>query len=333
MIFVLQEIKDFAQSLSKINETNFEEIALCLFNLQYKNNLLYQTYADNLGRKPDSVITLKDIPFFPISFFKTHTVKTGRWGSKMEFISSGTTGSVTSQHSVLDPNFYLRNSVNCFEYFFGSLSNYHFLALLPSYLERTGSSLVAMMDYFIKQDSSGQSGFFLKNEQDLLRKLIELKSSSKKIILWGVSFALLDLAEKEEIDLSHCMIIETGGMKGRRKELTREELHGFLCEGFKVEAIHSEYGMTELMSQAYALDRGYFQCPPWMKVILRDVNDPFESVDRGRVGAINIIDLANAHSCAFIETEDLGRITKDGYFEVLGRMDNSDIRGCNLMLS
>jgi hypothetical protein len=189
------------------------------------------------------------------------------------------------------------------------------------------------MDYFIKQDNSGKSGFFLKNEQELLRNLMELKYSSKKTMLWGVSFALLDLAEREAIDLSHCIIIETGGMKGRRKELTREELHAFLCNRLKVKAIHSEYGMTELLSQAYALERGYFQCPPWMKVILRDVNDPFELVSNGRVGAINVIDLANAHSCAFIETEDLGRITNDGHFEVLGRMDNSDIRGCNLLLS
>ncbi len=327
-----QEINHFVSRLSKVNDRTFEEIAIQLYKFQYKNNLLYQTYANNLDRRPDSVDNLGRIPFLPISFFKSHPVKSGSWDARTEFTSSGTTGSTTSSHLVPDLNFYLQNSVHCFEYFFGPVSDFHFLALLPSYLERTGSSLVAMMDYFIKRDSSGQSGFFLNNEEQLLAKLNVLKLSSKKTMLWGVSFALLDLAEKRSIDLSHCLIVETGGMKGRRKELTREELHSFLCEGFHVESICSEYGMTELLSQAYAVERGYFRCPPWMKVILRDVNDPFSTVSVGKVGAINVIDLANAHSCAFIETEDLGRMNEDGSFEVLGRMDNSDIRGCNLML-
>lgn len=328
----MQEIKDFSRLLPQVNESNFEEIALQLFNLQYKNNLLYQTYADYLGRNASNVKSLVDVPYIPISFFKSHTVKTGRWVAETEFSSSGTTGAITSRHAVPDIDFYLRHSVACFEYFFGSVHDYHFLALLPSYLERSGSSLVAMMDYFIKQDKTGHSGFYLKNEEELLAQIAKLRSSQKKTILWGVSFALMDLAERRDVNLSHCLIMETGGMKGRRREVTREELHSFLCEGLKVDHICSEYGMTELMSQAYSRQAGYFQCPPWMKVILRDINDPLDRAPEGKAGAINIIDLANLYSCSFIETEDLGRLSERG-FEVLGRMDNSDIRGCNLMIA
>jgi hypothetical protein len=332
LISVLQELKDFSRLLPQVNESNFEEIALQLFNLQYKNNLLYQTYADYLGRGADRVKSLIDIPYLPISFFKSHPVKTGRWDAETEFSSSGTTGAITSRHAVPDLDFYLKHSVACFEYFFGPLRDYHFLALLPSYLERSGSSLVAMMDHFIKQDETGQSGFYLKNEDELLAQVAKLKSSGKKTMLWGVSFALMDLAERKDVDLSHCLVMETGGMKGRRREVTREELHSFLCEGLKTSGICSEYGMTELMSQAYALEGGYFRCPPWMKVVLRDINDPLEQAPAGRAGAINVIDLANLYSCSFIETEDLGRLSERG-FEVLGRMDNSDIRGCNLLIA
>lgn len=328
----MQEIKDFSRLLPQVNESNFEEIALQLFNLQYKNNLLYQTYADYLGRSAGRVKSLIDIPYLPISFFKSHPVKTGRWEAATEFSSSGTTGSITSRHAVPDLDFYLHHSVSCFEYFFGSIRDYHFLALLPSYLERSGSSLVAMMDHFIKQDETGQSGFYLKNEEELLAHLAKLKTSQKKTMLWGVSFALLDLAERRDIDLGHCLVMETGGMKGRRREVTREELHATLCQGLKTSHISSEYGMTELMSQAYAREGGYFQCPPWMKVVLRDINDPLEQAPAGRAGAINVIDLANLYSCAFIETEDLGRLSDRG-LEVMGRMDNSDIRGCNLMIA
>jgi len=212
------------------------------------------------------------------------------------------------------------------------LEGYHFLALLPSYLERKGSSLIAMIDHFIKNDETLQSGFYLNNIDDLIRKIQELKNSKKKTLLWGVSFALLDLAEKLEVDLSHCIVMETGGMKGRRKEWVREELHHYLCKRFNVSSIHSEYGMTELLSQAYSNGDGYYSSPPWMKVIVRDVNDPFGRVNDGKTGAINVIDIANVHSCAFIETEDLGRLVNGPKFEILGRMDNSDIRGCNLLV-
>ncbi len=327
----MKDLKYIIEQLDKVNEKSFEEIALLTFKFQYKNNLLYRTYVDNLHRHPDAINSIIDIPFLPISFFKSHNVKSGTWRPEVEFTSSGTTGLNASRHAVYELDFYLRHSVGCFETFFGSIKGYHFLALLPSYLERSGSSLIAMIDHFIQQDETGHSGFYLKNEAELLNKISLLKKSDKKIILWGVTFALVELAEKFDVDLSHCIIIETGGMKGKRKELTRDELHLFLCEKFKVNAVCSEYGMTELMSQAYSLGNGYFQCPPGMKVVLREINDPFNEVPQGKAGAINMIDLANAHSCSFIETEDLGRITEQG-FEVLGRMDNSDVRGCNLLV-
>lgn len=238
----------------------------------------------------------------------------------------------TSRHKVWSLQYYLLHSENVFEQFFGPLQDYHFLALLPSYLEREGSSLIAMMEHFIKQSQSVDSGFYLHNQTELIKKMEALRASKKKVILWGVSFALLDMAEKFEIDLSHCIIIETGGMKGRRKEWIREELHAFLCRRFNVKQIGSEYGMTELMSQAYSFGNGQYQVPRSMKILIRDINDPYQNAPLGRVGAINIIDLANAHSCAFIETQDLGKIGQNGYFEVLGRMDNTDLRGCNLLV-
>jgi hypothetical protein len=240
---------------------------------------------------------------------------------------------VVSQHPVFDLKFYAETSVAIFQKFYGSLDQFHFLALLPSYLERTGSSLIYMIDHFIKSDSSGHSGFYLHNHEELLRKIDALKTSGKKTVLWGVSFALLDLAEKYEVDLSHCFVFETGGMKGRRKEWIREELHSFLTKRFNVPAINSEYGMTELLSQAYSRKDGYFQCPPWMKMLVRDINDPFQLVNAAKTGGLNVIDFANAHSCSFIETEDLGRAVDGDFFEILGRLDNSDIRGCNLLVS
>jgi len=320
----LLELKDFISSLDQINESNFEDIALRLFQFQYKNNLLYQTYVNHLGKDPDSINSITKIPFIPIRFFKSHTVVCGTWSPEVVFTSSATSGSIVSRHTVHSLDFYLVNAVNIFEHFYGPIDSYHFLALLPSYLERSGSSLIAMMDYFIKKDLSGHSGFYLNNHDDLLLKIEELKKSDKKVILWGVSFALLDLAEKHEVDLSSCIIIETGGMKGRRKEWVREELHNFLCSKFNTKKIHSEYGMTELMSQAYSMGEGYFQLPAWMKI---------QILSEGKTGGVNIIDLANAYSCAFVETEDLGRIVDSSNFEILGRADNSDIRGCNLLVS
>lgn len=326
------EFKNFAASTHTINEFNFEDIALQRFHFQYKNNLLYRTYVHHLGRDPGAVTSLSNIPYLPIRFFKSHTVICGTWQPEVIFTSSATAGTGVSKHEVWSLAFYLNNCAAIFRHFYGPLEGYHFLALLPSYLERSGSSLIAMMDYFIKKDTSGHSGFYLNNDRVLLSKITELKKSKKRVILWGVSFALLDLAEKYEIDLSSCLIMETGGMKGRRKEWVREELHGFLCQRFNATAIHSEYGMTELLSQAYSLGGGYFQVPPWMKILVRDINDPFQYVRGGRVGGVNIIDLANAHSCCFIETEDLGRLSENASFEILGRADNSDIRGCNLLV-
>ena len=268
----------------------------------------------------------------PVSFFKYHTVKTGAWTGSTVFSSSGTTGYEPSVHHIEDLNFYLKNAQNCFVNFFGPLTGYNFIALLPSYLERENSSLVAMIDHFIRASNSPFSGFYLHNIKELLKDLEKLKTDNRKTILWGVSFALLDLAENEKPDLSHCMVFETGGMKGRRKEITRQELHSALCSGLNVEKIYSEYGMTELLSQAYTKGSDKFYCPPWMRVIGRDTTDPLRKGLLDETSGINVVDLANLHSIAFLEIEDMGKIFHDGSFEVLGRLDNSDVRGCNLMV-
>jgi phenylacetate-coenzyme A ligase PaaK-like adenylate-forming protein len=328
----LLTFKSFEQSLENINEGNFEDIAFRIFRFQAVNNPIYKRYLEFLKCDPDTVSNLQKIPFMPISFFKSQSIKSGEWQACTEFSSSGTTGSVSSKHPVYDLDFYRLHSENIFKYFFGDTESFHFLALLPSYLEREGSSLIEMMNHFIIRSKSNHSGFYLHNHTELVDKLIMLKADKRKVILWGVSFALLDLAEAFELDLSHCIIIETGGMKGRRREWIREELHEYLTRRFNVKVIHSEYGMTELMSQAYSMGFGRYQCPPTMKVIIRNMNDPFEILPTGKTGGINIIDLGNFHSCAFIETQDLGSVNEQGFFEVLGRMDNSDIRGCNLLV-
>jgi phenylacetate-coenzyme A ligase PaaK-like adenylate-forming protein len=326
-------IQDFTSSLHRINEANFEDIALQLFRYQATNNRIYKHYVDSLGLDIVKIASINQIPFLPIEFFKTQDIVSGNWLPEVEFTSSGTSGLANSRHKVSDLSFYLTNAESIFNRFFGPLNNYHFLALLPSYLERNGSSLIAMMNHFIKKSESTLSGFYLGNEEELATKFNELVSSTKKVIIWGVSFALLDLAERFQLDLSNCLIVETGGMKGRRKEMIREELHHFLTNRFNVRAIASEYGMTELLSQAYSLGEGKFVGPPWVKILIREVNDPFVSAHFDKVGGINVIDLANAHSCAFIETQDLGKMSQSGYFEVVGRIDNSDLRGCNLMVN
>lgn len=328
----METFKSFAQSLQTLNEANFEDIALRLFHFQAENNPIYKQYINYLNCDIKKVSDLSQIPFLPISFFKTQVIKSGDWDTMTEFTSSGTTGSSTSKHCVYDLNYYRSHSENIFRHFFGNPEAFHFLALLPSYLEREGSSLIEMINYLIHQSKSEHSGFYLHDYEVLLAKIVHLKNSNRKVILWGVSFALLDLAEKSEIDLSHCIVIETGGMKGRRREWIREELHEFLTMRFNVNVIHSEYGMTELMSQAYSMGNGIYQAPPCMKIMIRNLNDPFEIVGPGKTGALNIIDLANFHSCAFIETQDIGSIKDQVYFEVLGRIDNSDIRGCNLLV-
>lgn len=311
------------------NGQNFEDIALKLFHFQIKSNRTYDAFTAYLGRRSPS--SLRDIPFLPIGFFKSHDVKTGDWTPEVVFSSSGT-GGVTSHHAVRSRTSYLQRTESIFEYFFGPLTDYIIAALLPSYLEREGSSLVAMADYFIRRSGSAESGFFLNNQAELVERLQAWKQSGRKVLLLGVSFALLDLAEDHPADLSHCMIMETGGMKGRRQEITRQELHGVLRSRLGVKQVLSEYGMTELLSQAYSMGEGRFLTPPGMRVMIRDINDPFDLGQREKAGGINVIDLANVDSCAFIETQDLGKINQDGSFEVLGRIDNSDVRGCNLLV-
>lgn len=324
--------KSFNLDLSTVNEQNFDDIALQLFHFQAENNPVYKEYIGFLRLEPHSVKTLTGIPFLPISFFKNHIIKTGAWVPELHFASSGTTGQQTSTHPVRSLAFYLGHAALCFEYFFGQIQNYHFLALLPSYLERRDSSLVSMMDFFIKRSNSSFSGSYLHNTAQLLEDLQKLKNSGKKTILWGVTFALLDLAERYHPDLSHCMVFETGGMKGKREEITRSQLHAILSEAFQVKEIYSEYGMTELFSQAYSRGKNAFFCPPWLKVLARDLTDPMQKGLLNETGGINVIDFGNLDSIAFIETEDLGKVDSDGSFEILGRMDNSDMRGCNLMV-
>lgn len=305
---------------------------MSLFRFQAKNNALYRSYLDSLKVATDSVKALHQIPFLPISLFKYHAIQTEEWPPETEYLSSGTTGKDVSRHLIRDTSFYLDNARRCFEYFFGSLNDYHILALLPSYLERENSSLVAMIRHFIAVSKSVYSGFYLHNDEKLLKNIEVLRNrGDRKIILWGVSFALLDLAERFGPDLHDCLIFETGGMKGRRKEITRHELHGYLTTAFQIPSVFSEYGMTELLSQAYTRGGDRFFCPPTLKILVREITDPFE-VGISAMGGINVIDLANIHSIAFIETEDLGQVYPDGSFEVAGRIDNSDVRGCNLMM-
>ncbi len=329
----MNNFKSFETQLYSINAESFDDIALQVFQYQAAHNPVYKEYIRSLGIKSDKIHTVTQIPFLPISFFKTTQVKTGDWTAEAIFSSSGTTGIQTSAHAIRSISFYLEHSVRCFENFFGNLSDYHVLALLPSYLERKDSSLVAMIDHFIKKSSSPASGFYLYNVEKLVADLEALRSTNRKAILWGVSFALLDLAEKFKLDLTHCLVFETGGMKGRRQELTRMELHETLCNSFSVDRIYSEYGMTELLSQAYTNGGALFSCSPWMKILGRDLSDPLEKGLHNENCGINVIDLANLHSVSFIETEDVGKVYENGTFEVLGRMDNSDVRGCNLLIN
>lgn len=325
-------IKSFPLQLYTCNDRSFQDIALSLFRFQAENNAVYKSFIQYLGIRAALVDSLDKIPFLPISFFKNHSLKTGEWPTAVSFSSSGTTGQRTSIHSLPDLAFYLNHAEKCFNHFFGDLKNYNFMALLPSYLERKNSSLVAMMDHFIRKSESPYSGFYLNNISDLLRDLDESKLDHRKTILWGVTFALLDLAESTHPDISHCMVFETGGMKGRRKEITRLELHSSLQQNLHISKVYSEYGMTELLSQAYSLGADRFYCPPWMKIIGRDITDPMKKGLLEEISGINVIDLANQHSIAFIETEDIGKIYPDGSFEVLGRLDNSDLRGCSLLV-
>jgi phenylacetate-coenzyme A ligase PaaK-like adenylate-forming protein len=312
--------------------SDLKGLSLSVFRLQAAENEVYRKYVNGLGIIPENVTELEQIPFLPIEFFKTHEIIVpGKSSSGKEiFTSSGTTGSVQSKHYVTDVSVYERSYLNAFELFYGNVEDYVIFALLPSYLERNGSSLIYMADDLIRKSKDPESGFYL-NEYDLLIGKLKEKRN-KKTLLLGVTYALLDLIEKEKLTLENTFVMETGGMKGKRKEMVREELHELLCNGFGVEAIHSEYGMTELLSQAYSKGKGVFNCPPWMKIMIRDTNDPFSYLPAGRSGGINVIDLANINSCSFIATQDLGKLHAGGSFEVLGRFDNSDMRGCNLLV-
>jgi hypothetical protein len=329
----LDNFNSFISLLPTLNASNVSDIALSLFQFQVTHNPVYAQYVKHLNVSAAGVTKIADIPFMPISLFKSHILKTGHWAHQTFYTSSGTSGNTTSTHYIADEAFYLQHAEHCFTRLFGPLTDYHFLALMPSYLERSNSSLIAMMDSFIKKSNSPHSGFYLYEYDKLVSDISQLRQDrTKKVILWGVSFALLDLAEKLQPDLSGCLIFETGGMKGRRKEIIREELHHRLKASCNVEAIYSEYGMTELLSQAYTKGENRFYPPLSMKILVRNILDPFEKGLVGSVGGLNIIDLANVHSIAFIETEDSGKVFEDGSFEVLGRLDNSDVRGCNLLV-
>lgn len=314
------------------NRSDFSSLALAVFDWQYHHNTVYQEFCNYLRKTPKNVKQLTEIPFLPISFFKSKSIITANGKVQQTFTSSGTTGSDVSKHLVTDLSIYEQSFQKGFAHFYDDIQNYAVLALLPSYLEREGSSLIYMAEDMIRQSAHADSGFYLHNLAELAEKIYRLEEAKQPILLIGVSFALLDLVEKYSFDLQHTIVMETGGMKGRRKEMIRAELHQILQKGFGVEVIHSEYGMTELLSQAYSKGNGIFECPPWMDILIRDTEDPLTIIPDGKAGGINIIDLANINSCAFIATQDLGRKYPNGEFEVIGRFDDADIRGCNLLL-
>ncbi|SHG88777.1 Acyl-protein synthetase, LuxE [Flavobacterium micromati] len=320
-------------------QKQFEKIALKVFRFQHENNLVYREFCDFLKTDPHKVKTLQQIPFLPIQFFKSHDVVSNDNKIQEIFTSSGTTGTITSKHLVTDVSLYEQSYRQGFSQFYGNIEDYVVLALLPSYLEREGSSLIYMVKDLIKMSNHDESGFYLHDYDALISKLTTLNQVGKNVLLIGVTYALLDLIEySKSVSFtlrgleSSTIIMETGGMKGKRKEMIREELHKQLCEGFGVSAIHSEYGMTELLSQAYSLGEGVFECPSWIQILVRDTEDALTYIPNGKTGGINVIDLANINSCSFIATQDLGKKYPNNSFEVLGRFDNSDIRGCNLMV-
>lgn len=322
-----------AQDIFTISsQKQFEKIALKVFRFQYENNLVYREFCDFLNTDIQKVKSLQQIPFLPIQFFKSHEVVSNADAIQETFTSSGTTGMITSRHLVTDTTLYEQSYRKAFSDFYGNIEDYVVLALLPSYLERSGSSLIYMVKDLIALSNNENSGFYLHNYDELIAKLIELDNAGQNVILFGVTYALLDLVEKQKFKLKNTIIMETGGMKGKRREMIREELHEILCDGFGVQNIHSEYGMTELLSQAYSLGNGIFECPSWMQILTRDTEDALTYIGYGKTGGINVIDLANINSCSFIATQDLGKKYPNNSFEVLGRFDNSDIRGCNLMV-
>jgi len=318
------------------NETEFNDAALDIFHFQATNCSVYREYISHLKIDIEKVDHYLDIPFLPISFFKSHSVISDTKPIEITFTSSGTTGQITSKHLVQDLTIYEQSYNKAFELFYGKADDYCILALLPSYLEREGSSLIYMVDDLLKQSTHPMSGYFLHNHEELFQTLEQLKHAKQKTILIGVTYALLDFIEKYQINFPELVVMETGGMKGKRKEMVRAELHQLLCNSFGVKHIHSEYGMTELLSQGYSKGNGIFECPPWMKILLRDTSDPLTTLsilaNRHSTGGINVIDLANINSCSFIATQDLGKLHGANQFEIIGRFDNADIRGCNLLV-
>lgn len=323
--------KDFAQRIFQVHTPeSFNALCLEIFLFQYQYNVVYRRYCDLIGRKPDSVLTIEQIPFLPVEFYKTHRITSVTGKEALVFHSSGTTGDTPSSHAVYDPALYEQSILRSFSLFYGAPENYCFVALLPSPEEKPDSSLAYMADLLIKKSGCAQSGFYLGNEQTL--KDLNKKNPGKKIFVLGLSFALADLAEQYPGIIHPDIVMETGGMKGHRKEITREELHALISQGLGVEHVHSEYSMCELFSQAYSSHKGVYHCPPWMKVLLRDPYDPLAVLPGLQKGGINIIDLANIHTCSFVATQDLGTLAPDGSFTVLGRFDHSALRGCSLML-
>jgi phenylacetate-coenzyme A ligase PaaK-like adenylate-forming protein len=315
------------------SEAQFDRLALTIFRHQYEQVKVYQEFVDLLKVNPKKVENVTQIPFLPIQAFKYHNVMGAGLNSQVTFKSSGTTGGQRSAHFVHDTELYISSFSKAFERFYGSIKEYTILALLPSYLEQGESSLVFMVDSLIKQSENPESGFYLNNYSELVAHLKRLDGSGKKVLLIGVTYALLDLIEHNQFRLQNTIVMETGGMKGRRKEMIKEELHEVLRKGFGVDHIHSEYGMTELLSQAYSVQSGVFTTPPWMRVITRDASDPLTLVDMGVTGGMNVIDLANYYSCAFIATQDLGVVHSENTFSIIGRFDDADVRGCNLLLA
>ncbi len=330
------KLSDYGRLKNTILRTtslDFEENALAIFRLQAEHNPVYAKWIELLGINTRAVSKLEEIPYLPIDFFKTQAVSLFSASAPEQFLSSGTGGYGASKHLVHDLDFYDRNCREIFQSFYPQKDDFFIAALLPSYLERSGSSLIRMAQDFINGSRDKDSGFFLDNLAELNDILARKRAANVPILLLGVSFALLDLAESYPQNLSAAIIMETGGMKGRRKEMIRSDLHAILKDAFAVDEIHSEYGMTELFSQAYSKGKGVFECPPWMRVSTRQLEDPFSPAPKGKTGGLNIIDLANIDSCAFIETQDLARVGGDGNFEVLGRFDRAEVRGCNLMVS
>lgn len=313
-------------------EEDFENCAMAVFEYQYAHTAAYRKFCDMFGSNPSNVDQIQDIPHLPIELYKSHKILSDQIENEaVVFTSSGTTGSIPSKHYLADLSLYQKSFTQAFEQHYGAVENWTILALLPSYLERGGSSLVYMVDQLIARSQQPNSGFFLSEMEQLSTLIRQQEEVGKPTLLLGVSYALLDLVESQRFQLKHTVVMETGGMKGRRKELVKQQLHHHLKQGFGVDTIHSEYGMTELCSQAYSKADGLFVCPAWMQVWTRDPEDPLTAVT-AKTGGVNIIDLANIYSCSFLATQDLGKVHESGHFEILGRFDTSDIRGCNLMV-